>query len=83
MDADKIIFRSLNFLIWNRICLPENVGILLTRRSPITIIYTHANLGVSNAQLNPKKECIRGNKTKPAPAGVGTPVKKFGYFLFF
>jgi len=33
--------------------------------------------------LNPKKECIRGNKTKPAPAGVGTPVKKLGYFLFF
>ena len=33
--------------------------------------------------MKPKKECIRGNKTKPAPAGVGTPVKKFGYFLFF
>ena len=33
--------------------------------------------------MNPKKECIRGNKTKPAPAGVGTPVKKLGYFLFF
>ena len=33
--------------------------------------------------MKPKKEWMRGSKTKPAPAGVGTPVKKLGYFLFF
>ena len=32
--------------------------------------------------MKPKNEWMRGNNIKPAPAGVGIPVKKFEDLLF-